>query len=902
MSLQAERSLFEACADLPAGDRAAWLASHCDDPALRERVLRLLQAHDAASSAATVPPAAALLTERRIGPYRLLEQIGEGAMGEVWLAEQTAPVLRRVALKLIKQGMDSREVIARFELERQSLAVMSHPSIAHIIDAGATSRGQPYFAMEYVPGLPLNRYCDQHRLSLAARLQLFLQICDAVQHAHQKGVIHRDLKPGNLLVMEQDGRPVPKIIDFGIAKAIAPGQQASNAHTRIGHLIGTPEYMSPEQAQLSPLDVDTRSDVYSLGVVLHELLTGSLPFATSSSASTPAEIVKELLSADPEAPSTRVSSDAPEIADFATRRASTPSRLAAQLTGDLDWIVLKTLEKDRNRRYSSPSELAADIRRHLANEPVLAGPPSAVYRMRKFVQRHRLGVAVVAGLFVSALGFGALMAVQAREIARQRDEATYQAQRAEASSEFMSLMLEEVGPEGRPLTQLELLGRGLQLLDRQYGADPRFAARMLLQIARRYMDLEDTDTQFQVLARAGAIARDLHDDELLAAVECATVFSEISAGRSSLAAQHIATAQEALSRIEDVPLATQVDCQRAGAEVAKQARDWPKATSLLTQAQALLEAAGNTKGLAYNAVLTDLGGVYFVTGRFREALELNRLTMDALDRNGRGGTFARATVTGNRASLLYRVGEVKAAEAVGAEVAERLRSIGGSRPASPAAGVSYAIALIRMDKPQQALELLTSSAEQARNLGNETWSALAHYHLGRTYLSLQQLDTAATHLAEAERIWLTNETASHDRLLELARTRAELDLASGRVPIARDRVDATLRQLGYPAQRDAPGLTNCLTLASRIYLRGGNADEALRLATDSLAIAESVARDPRQSADVGEALLALAAARGVLGDAAAARSNAERAVQALSNGLGPEHRTTREAMALLKSA
>ena len=322
MTLQTERELFEACADLAAGQRTAWLEEHCGDSVLRDRVLRLLRAHDSAQERGSLERSP-IVTARRIGDFDLLERIGEGAMGEVWLAEQTAPVRRRVAVKIVKAGTGSREVIARFELERQALAMMSHPHIAHIVEAGTTDDGRPYFAMEYVPGIPLTKYCDQHRLGIDERLALFVLVCEAVQHAHQKGVIHRDLKPGNLLVTEIDGRPSPKVIDFGIAKAVALNQQPSHAHTMIGHLIGTPEYMSPEQAQLSPLDVDTRADVYSLGVVLHELLTGALPFKTSDPNATPAMLVQELLTHDPAAPSVRVRVAKPEPQQSAANRGLT---------------------------------------------------------------------------------------------------------------------------------------------------------------------------------------------------------------------------------------------------------------------------------------------------------------------------------------------------------------------------------------------------------------------------------------------------------------------------------------------------------------------------------------------------------------------------------------------------
>jgi eukaryotic-like serine/threonine-protein kinase len=902
MSLQTERALFDACVELPAAERQAWLATHCDDAAVRERVSRLLHAHEVAESQGALQTPPPMPPERQIGPYRLLERIGEGAMGEVYLAEQTTPVLRRVALKVIKPGMDSREVIARFEMERQTLAIMSHPSIAHIIDAGTTHGGRPYFAMEYVPGIPLTRYCDQYRLSIDARLALFLQICDAVQHAHQKGVIHRDLKPGNLLVTELDGKPTPKIIDFGIAKAVLPGQQASHAHTRIGHLIGTPEYMSPEQAQLSPLDVDTRADVYSLGVVLHELLTGVLPFKASDPNATPAMLVQELLTHDPAAPSTRVKRDAQQPEGSASQRQLSPRQLAARLSGDLDWIVLKALEKDRNRRYGSPSELAADIRRHLASDPVLAGPPSTVYRMRKFAGRHRVALSIVGALFAAVVAFAALMARQAHEIALQRDEAKFQAQRAEASSEFMSLMLEEVGPGGRPLSPAELVDRGVELLSKQYGGDPRFTARMFVQMSRRYMDLGSTDKQADVLSRAQAIARDLNDDELLAAVECTIVRSEIDANRYEQSRQHMENVKALLTHLPNLPVPTAVDCLRAQADIAETAGDEATALAHLTKARKLLEASDDTRGLAYNAVLTDLGGIYYRTSRFREALELNALTSETLDRNGRGGTLARVTLTQNRASILFRLGEVRRSQGVGLEAMRRMEALRADRPATPQLAVAYSITLNRLGETGKAADLLSAAREQAHALGNEFWATLASYHLGRAYLIAGKLEQASTYLDEAQRSWRANETANRDRLADLERSLAELELARGRVPAARERIDGALTRFGYPAQTNGLSLASALSAASRIYLTGDEPAKAEAFAAAALRIAESIARDPRESADVGEALLALAAARLARGDRAGARSLIARSIESLSNGLGATHSLTASAQALRRTA
>jgi non-specific serine/threonine protein kinase/serine/threonine-protein kinase len=797
--------------------------------------------------------------------------------------------------------MDSREVIARFELERQTLALMSHPSIAHIIDAGTTEAGRPYFAMEYVPGIPLTKYCDRQRLTIDARLALFLRICDAVQHAHQKGVIHRDLKPGNLLVTDLDGHPTPKVIDFGIAKAVAPGQQPSQAHTRIGHLIGTPEYMSPEQAQLSPLDVDTRSDVYSLGVVLHELLTGALPFKTTNPNATPAMLVQELLTHNPAAPSARVRAEGADPQESATQRQLTPRQLAARLSGDLDWIVLKALEKDRNRRYGSPAELAADIRRHLANEPVIAGPPSTLYRMQKFASRHRLGLTIVGGLFIAAVLFGALMARQAHEIALQRDEAKFQAQRAEASSEFMSLVLEEVGPGGRALSPIELLDRGVDLLHKQYGGDPRFTARMFLQMSRRYMDLGNTDKQTELLARAETIARELKDDDLLAAAQCTIAQSALDATRYDESKQKLQSAVAVLARLENPPVSTKVDCLRAQADLAEMSRDSDAAIARLTEARDLLEQSGNTKGLQYNAVLTDLGGTYFRTNRFREALDLNVQTSAALDRNGRGGTIAKVTVTQNRASLLYRLGEVRRAQAVGLEAMRRAQALRAGQPATPAQAVAYSITLNRLGQTGQAIDLLSGARERAQALGNEFWGAFANFHLGRSFLLAGKLEQAQAPLDEARRIWNANEVANTDRLADLTRTLAELELARGHTSAAVGLVDDALTRFNYPRDTRGNGIAAALICASRVHLKSGDVDKAVSFGEAGVKVAEGIARDPRESADVGEALLVLAAARRAKGDRAGARTLLARSVEALTNGLGAEHGLTREAQALLRT-
>ncbi|MHC4127077.1 MAG: serine/threonine-protein kinase [Planctomycetota bacterium] len=482
-------AIFEELADLPPADRETVLTERCGgDERLRDFVKQLLAEHDRGLGEFMQAPPAGVTAEpdlgpdARVGAYRLLERIGEGGFGEVHLAEQTEPIRRTVALKIVKLGMDTQQVVARFEAERQALALMDHPNIARVFEAGATEQGRPYFAMEHVPGVPITDYCDKHRLDMEQRLELFIHTCDAIQHAHQKGIIHRDLKPSNILIERFGDEHVPKVIDFGIAKAMGFSLTGRTPVTEQGQLIGTPEYMSPEQAVMSALNVDTRTDIYSLGVVLYELLTGALPFDPQTfRGKSFAEIQHTIREVEPPKPSTRLSTldgEATEgsAAAIAARRLTDTRTLQRRLRGDLDWITMKAMDKERERRYASVSELAADLRHHLRHEPVLAGPPTAAYKLRKLMRRHRLGVTAATTIVLVLIAatavttWQAIRATDAEQLAQvrwtQAEDARAIAEReaaiARAVNDFLNKdLLTAASPKGQPrdITMREVLTR-----------------------------------------------------------------------------------------------------------------------------------------------------------------------------------------------------------------------------------------------------------------------------------------------------------------------------------------------------------------------------------------------------------------------------------------------------------
>ncbi len=519
--------------------------------------------------------------------YRILQLLGSGGMGEVFEAEQIEPIRRRVAIKVIKRGMDTEAVVQRFQSERQALALMDHEAIAKVFDAGATPDGRPYFVMENVRGIPITEYCEKNRLGIRDRLELFMRVCEGVQHAHQKGVIHRDLKPSNVLVAIQEQKAVPKIIDFGLAKATGQSLTERANVTEIGQLMGTPEYMSPEQAEMSGLDVDTRTDVYALGVILYELLVGALPFDSKSLREGGFdEIRRRIRDSEPPRPSTRVTTlfgtATPADADRAARPRVDIGALSKQLKGDLDWIIMRAMEKDRTRRYASASDLSAEIRRHLDNEPVLAGPPSQSYRMGKFIARHKVGVAagvaVVLSMVLGIVGttVGLVKARGSERVARNEAATALQV------SDFLVGLFRVADPEstlGSSITAREILDKGAVRIERELSGQPLLQARLLATMGDVYKNLGLYGSSAPLIERALDLHRHRRDDARLDIAQTESLYG---------------------------------DLQRLSGNL-------PQAESLFVTALATQEAVRGPDDPAVAGPLCDLGALYSTQGKLDKA-------------------------------------------------------------------------------------------------------------------------------------------------------------------------------------------------------------------------------------------------------------------------------------------
>ena len=655
-----------------------------------------------------------------IGPYHLLKKLGEGGMGQVWLAEQTAPVQRQVALKLIKAGTYDFSVLQRFQSERQSLAIMDHPSIAKVFDAGTTPDGQPYFVMEYVPGPRITKYCDQKQLKIRERLELFIKVCEGVQHAHQKAIMHRDLKPANILVVEVDGRPTPRIIDFGLAKATQTPEPGEETLTRAGASVGTLGYMSPEQADASVEDVDTRTDVYSLGAVLYVLLTGSLPFDAQQWRKQPFhDVLRQLREDDPPRPSTKVSSDRASLTTRAGLRRTDPQHLVSLLRGDLDWIAMKALERDRSRRYGTPSELAADIRRYLQHEPVVARPASAGYRLRKYVRRHRIPVAVAASLVALLAGFAVTQVLQVRRITRERD-------RADRIAGLMTNMFKVSDPSesrGNSVTAREILDKGSKEISSALSKDPDLQVKMLATMGNVYLELGLFSRSQQLLEQAVATGRRALGTANQATLDAMSNLSFLwmRQGRYADAEKLLRDTIDGQKRVFGPKSQRTLSSMRYLASVLEAEGRFTEADKLQREA---LSAARTALGPESSETLQSMNVMANILDdeeRYQDAEKLYRETAE-IQRRKFGPDFEDTLTTmSNLGSVLQEQGRLEEAEKIQREtLALRTRVLGPGHPDTLAVKMNLGNTLNRAGRRAEAEQLYRETLEaQEKAMGRD---------------------------------------------------------------------------------------------------------------------------------------------------------------------------------------
>ena len=776
--------------------------------------------------------------EVSIRGYRILSRIGSGGMGEVFAAEQLRPIRRRVALKVIKLGMDSREVVARFASERQALALMSHPSIAGIYDAGITEEGRPFFAMELVRGEPIHEYCDRQRLGVRERIELFQQVCDGVQHAHQKGIIHRDLKPSNVLVTIQGDKPVPKIIDFGIAKATSQELRPDSPHTSLGAVIGTPEYMSPEQADSSGLDVDTRSDIYSLGVLLYELLVGARPFdIRKKGRQALAEVRRRIRSEEPPRPSTRVSRLGKTAGQTAQRRGHDLPRLQRQLRGDIDWIVMKALEKDRTRRYQTANALRMDLERHLRSEPVSAGPPGAAYRARKFVVRHRGGV-VAAGLVLLALVAGTVGTtvgmLRAREAERR---AQREAETARQVSDFLVDIFRVSDPDeaqGQRITAREILDQGAARISTSLRDQPLTQARMMSTIGTVYLNLGLYDNAERQLREALEQRRRLAGDDSLEVAESlhALATLHLRQGRYTVAESEAERSREIREAVLGPDHPDVAGSLRALAEALSRQGRYTAAVPLYERSLALLGTHRGERHVEVAEIRGQLGVAQWRRGDFESAEASLRRALADLE-GGLGLDDARLAPTLNSLAAFYwDRGRFEEAEPLFLRTLEiKERTLGPEHP--EVAHTLNNLGLIydaqkRYDEAESRLRRSVEILEKALGVNHDT-TAMGYANLAWILYRQGRLAEAEPLYRRAFQIYQRTVGTDHPSVAILLRDQAQLVADQGRPDEARELLRRAAEIWEATGGPDHPELASTLEIEARLLESQGRSAEAVEV-------------------------------------------------------------------------
>lgn len=860
--------------ELPEEERNAYVEELTrSDPHTGSSLARLLSAHRAQAYARFLsgsgpvrgePAPSPQLVGQRIGPYVIEAEIGRGGMGSVWRARRADGRFEGlVAVKFLRAAWLGSAGEQRFKQEGLLLAKLNHPHIARLLDAGLFDGHQPYLVLEHVEGEPIDTYCAGHELDLHSRLRLFLDVLAAVSHAHTHLIVHRDIKPGNILVT-RDG--TVKLLDFGIAKLLE-GEDGSDLTMGSAHPL-TPQYAAPEQLLGEP--VTTATDVYALGLVLYAVLTGEHPRAPGSLGEH--ELVHDVRQELP-----RLSAAARSPAD------------ARALAGDLDNIVAKALKKEAAERYATASALAGDLERYLRHEPVSARPDTLPYRVTKFVRRNRGSVMTGLAIALGLIGTTSFALLQMSEARHQRDAARAELLLAEAANDFSSLMLEEVNVGGKALTPEQLLDRGVELLDARHGAEPEFVAEMLTQLAGRYDDVGREDKAMALTQRALAIARTTHNAPLLALTLCSAAHKEREASIQSDIDRWLAEATAIVQTLPEPPLYISTECLRARAWRASDHGDPKGAIALLEQAHALQVAAGLRTGLGYTSVLVDLGYAYYNQGRYADAYEKTTEVGAAFDRGGRGGTLGRVIIHENAATLLTKMGEIRAAYAE-LYAAQHPVAGGPAREPERASWAVFSEVLRRLGRVEEARAVVGGRAESLLASGAPVFAARTLMEEAAALIELKQPEQARPLLERGIAIEAQYETGGGSMrfMAESNAYLADIDVQTAHPDAARERLEKFLASYGYPQTPAQVPLQPALLSAARAALALGDFRAAEIYARDALHIAESVARGPDTSADVGESLLVLARIERAEHHLTEVRALLARSLRCLAEGVGPE--------------